>query len=743
MGEQLDIVRFGGADVPIGPAGVVIGRDSGCDIVIDAATVSRQHARIYNDAKGCWVADLGTRNGTRVNGLRLDGKPAGLSNGDRVRIGDEEVVVLTGEKTAFADPRIAGRPRTGSSRATSMQLAAKPITIGRDPANTLTLDDPNVSRFHAVIEPRSRGVLVRDLSSRNGTRVNGTPVSSAWLTPGDQIAIGAFRFRFTGSTLDPVQERGKLRLESREVSISAGNKLLLAPTSLKIEPGELVAIIGESGAGKTTLLKALAGVTPPTAGQVLVNGEPVETRLTDIGYVPQDDIVHRLLTVREALRYAAKLRLPPDTTAREVDAAVQRVLGELDLSEPADVRVDRISGGERKRVGVAVELLSRPGILLLDEPASGLDPGLEKKLMALLWKLSRDGRPVITITHSTKYLPRCDQLIVMGRGGVLCYYGPPPGALRFFGVADFDDIYQALSSQPVEHWSRRRPREVAPPPRSAPSMVLAVPGARERQPAALPQALVLARRYLTLMLRDHRNLAILLGQVPVLALAIVIGFAASTFARPGPLINAPTFLFITTIVAVWLGAFAAAREIVKEKSVFLRERAVGVSVRAYLLSKTLVLFLLCAVQTFILIAILFGLRPLHASNAAYLEAGAILLITSLAAIGIGMLISTLARSEDQAMSYIPLFLIPQLLFGGSIIPLLGKGIAFKVLAGAMLARWAFAGLGAATSIARSPIVIQRYGSLFSLAVPLLIIVVAIFALVALALVGARLATQRD
>jgi ABC-type multidrug transport system ATPase subunit len=741
MTVGLDLVRFAGRDVPIGSAGVVIGRERGCDLVIDGPTISRRHARVFNNPKGSWVEDLGSRNGTSVNGTNVDRQPVRLTSGDRIRVGDEVVIVLAGEETVYADPGTRSPKPTIHAGPTATQLAAKPLTVGRDPANVLKLDDPNISRFHAVIERRSGWVELRDLSSRNGTRVNGRSVSRIRLENGDQIAIGAYRFRFTGTALTPIDERRTIRVESLAVSVSVGSKQLLAPTSLTVEPGELVAIIGESGAGKTTLLKVLAGITNPTSGRVLVNAEPVVNRLTDIGYVPQDDIVHRLLTVGEAMWYAAKLRLPADTSADEINNGVTRVLAALDLNKQADLRVDRLSGGQRKRVGVAVELLSRPGILFLDEPATGLDPGLEKRLMALLRRLTRNGRPIVTITHSTAHLPICDKLIVMARGGVLRYCGPPAGALPRFGVNDYVDIYTALDAMPAPEPAHSS----GPASAVSPSVRFAVGNARvarERQPTVIPQALVLARRYLTLTVRDRRNLIILLAQVPVLALVLAIGFKASIFSRAGGTTSAPTLLFMTAITAIWLGAFAATREIVKEKSVFVRERSVGVSVRAYLLSKVSVLFLICAAQILILAAILFGLRPLHAQDSVYAECVAILLLTSVAANAIGLLVSTLARSEDQAMSYIPLFLIPQLVFGGSIIPLVGKGIGFKVLAGAMLARWSFAGLGAANRLGRQPTVALHYGSLFSHSVLQLLVVLAVFPALTWSLVAVRLAAQR-
>jgi ABC-type multidrug transport system ATPase subunit/ABC-type multidrug transport system permease subunit len=706
---------------------------------LDTPRASRRHARIFLDHYGCWIEDLGSTNGTFVGGERI-AAPHQLASGDRILVGGHELMVLAGERTALGQDADLRPPSHAGLRPVS--VGSEPVTIGRDPSNDLVLDDPNVSRFHAVVEGADGRAEIRDLSSRNGTRVDGKLVGAARLSEGNEIGIGAYRLRFTGTSLVPRDDRGALRLESRGVAMTVADRVLLAPTSLVVEPGELVAIIGESGAGKTTLLKALAGITPPTAGEVLVNREPITSRLTDVGYVPQDDIVHRLLTVREALRYAAQLRLPPDTTADEVDEAVERVLGELDLVPHADKLVRTVSGGQRKRVGVAVELLSRPGILFLDEPATGLDPGLEKRLMELLHELTRDSRPIVTITHSTKHLLLCDKLAVMARGGVLVYYGAPAHALEHFGVTDFDDIYTMLDRHPPEHWLSGRSGATTDLRRTRVAELFSRPS-RQRQPAVLPQAWVLARRYATLLLRDRRNLIILLGQVPLLALLIAIGFSARTFAPTGSRIDATTFLFVTIITVLWLGSIAAAREVVKEKAVFLRERAVGVSVSAYLIAKVTVLLVLCVLQTAILAAILFWLRPLYQPTSAYIETFVLLVLASLAAIGMGLLVSTLARSEDQATSFIPLILIPQLLFGGSLIPLVGKGIGIKVLAALMVSRWSFAGLGSATHLNTSPRIVAHYGRIFSLSVPAGALLIAGFAAVFLAIVAVRLQAQQD
>ena len=249
---------------------------------------------------------------------------------------------------------------------------------------------------------------------------------------------------------------------------------------------------------------------------MLVDGEPVATRLTDIGYVPQDEIVHRLLTVREALQFAAELRLPQDTPKADQDAAVVRVMEEVGLTEHADTRIGSLSGGQRKRAGVASELISQPGMLFLDEPTTGLDPGLEARMMKLFRSLADGGRPVVLVTHATRNLRICDKVVVMGRGGLLCFDGKPEDALEFFGATEPDDIYLALEEQGAQSWHERfaaRSGEQIdaqdPPPRAR---------AAPARPIG-PQAATLTRRYARLVRRDARNLKMLALQVPLLGLA--------------------------------------------------------------------------------------------------------------------------------------------------------------------------------------------------------------------------------
>jgi ABC-type multidrug transport system ATPase subunit/ABC-type multidrug transport system permease subunit len=543
--------------------------------------------------------------------------------------------------------------------------------------------------------------VLRDLGSRNGTRIDGTPTRQALLSAGSEIGIGPYRLVFDGRGFVARADRGALRLDAEGVAMRVKGKQILAPTSLTIEPGQLVAIIGESGSGKSTLIKALAGVTTPSAGTIAVNGEPVAARLTDIGYLPQDEIVHGKLSVREALTYAAKLRLPQDTSAAETAESVARVLDELALTEHADTRIESLSGGQRKRVGLAAELLGRPSLLFLDEPTTGLDPGLETRMMALLRELADHSRAVVVVTHATKSLQMCAKLIVMGRGGDLCFQGSPDEALRFFGVESYDDVYAALDRRPAAEWraqflAEQRQQPVAEEPEAQPPATRGGRGGRAavgRRAGLLRQGFVLTSRYTRLFVRDRRNLLILIGQVPILALAIVGLVKVNAFSSKTQVSEAVKLLFLVVTLAIWLGSIDSAREIIKEKHVYVREAAVGVRLSAYLLSKAVVLFALAATQTLLLVGIIVAFKPLHHPPGTYGTVVAILLLTAFAAVGMGLLMSAAVRTQDQATSFIPLILIPQLFFGGSIVPIATMSAPLAALSNVVVANWSYAGVG--------------------------------------------------
>jgi ABC-type multidrug transport system ATPase subunit/pSer/pThr/pTyr-binding forkhead associated (FHA) protein/ABC-type multidrug transport system permease subunit len=692
-----------GRRIAVGGAGLTIGRLGDNDVTIPSSAVSRYHARISPVPGGHWVVDLGSRNGTQLNGERFRGESRWLANGDTVVVGGQALRFVTGDETRFE----AARPDFVVTHL--IAFAGDRLTLGRDESNDVVLDDPNVSRFHAeVVRDGDGRIEVRDLTSRNGTRVNGQLTRRAPLETGSDIGIGPYRLLFDGTGFVAREEQGALRLDVEGLAIVVKDKQILQPTALSIAPGELVAIIGESGAGKSTLMKAMAGVHPPSEGTITVNGEPLASRLTDIGYLPQDEIVHGRLTVYEALDYAARLRLPHDTSDEEFAATVDRVVDELELLEHGNTRIDALSGGQRKRVGLAAELLSRPSLLFLDEPTTGLDPGLESRMMGLLRDLADASRAIVVVTHATKSLGKCARILVMGRGGRLCFDGSPDEALAFFDAETYDDIYAELDRRAPEEWQRKL-AQTGPQP--------VIPESQREQPAEQTaaarqgghfwrQTSVLVQRYVKLFTRDRRNLLILLLQVPLLALATVGLFKVDVFKARTDAGEAVKLLFLIVTTVIWFGSIDGAREIIKEKSVFVREHAVGVRTGAYLTSKAVVLFTLAALQTLLLAAIIFVFQPLHEPTSAYITVVAVLVLTSFAAVGMGLLMSAAVRTQDQATSFIPLVLVPQLFFGGSIVTVASMSAPLAALSKAVEAQWSYAGLGSAIDlnarIAHSP-----------------------------------------
>lgn len=655
----------------------------------------------------------------------------------RLRIGIEDLDPPPSERRPLApvEPVDAGRVRMTGDR----------FTIGRAPDNALVLDHPAVARHHALIRGGDGAATIEDTSGSGGVRVNGTRTRRRRLAPGDQLAIGPYRLVFEGRDLLERPVATGLPILAQGVAVAVGDTTILHPLDLHLRAGELVAVIGESGAGKSTLLKALAGVSAPTRGRVLAGGEQVAERLSELGYVPQFDIVHEQLTVAEALDYAARLRLPPDTAPAEREARVREVIEQLGLAERAETRVAVLSGGQRKRTGVGMELLHRPGALFLDEPTTGLDPGLERRMMQLFRRLADDGQTVALVTHATASLALCDRVVVMGRGGHLRFDGTPDAALEHFGVAQLEEIYVALDMT-----------DGRPPPAGRRPLPPLSP-ARAQRPVQQPfghQTRVLASRYATLLLRDRRHVRSALLQVPVLGLLTALLFDTGVFNRvgdgPPATAKSASLLFLMVTIAIWLGAVNAAREIVKERHVLARELAIGVQVRAYLASKLLVLFGLLTAQVLAFTVIVVALRPLHEGGGAGLALGIVLIAASWVAVLCGLVVSATAASEDQATAMIPLLLVPQLLFGGAIVPLAQMSGFVQGLAALVPARWAFAAAGHTIDLNgriaadRKFAATSSYGpDFFGLPLPLYLAICALFAVTLLALIARLVAPGRD
>ena len=531
-------------------------------------------------------------------------------------------------------------------------------------------------------------------------------------------------------------------------------------------------------------MRALNGLSPAT-GTISYNGldyyASYAAFCTQTGYVPQDDIVHRDLTVQSALYYGAKLRLPNDYTETQIQNRIKEVLAEVELDQKQKTLIERLSGGQRKRVSIALELLANPSVFFLDEPTSGLDPGLDRKMMNLLRKLADKGQTIVLVTHATNNINFCDYVCFLGAGR-LVYFGPPHQAKRFFSKNDFADIYNELDNeQACKQWSEKfrqdaayqtyinGPLQLASNQHNQGKQPKSKGSARLKRPKrSRPffQWWLLCQRYLELLKNDRGNLALLLLQAPIIAIIVFAfikagvgpgGFnvnhivecprTAQVFtkqglpdipspsspaiskdcnqlenilkttpqgkayaAQRGSVINAmqdfivpgggdaPMILFVMAFAAIMCGCINSSREIVKEDPIYRRERAVNVGIIPYLFSKISILGVLCLLQSAALVGIISLVDPFQ--HGTFLPGGIEVYITvaltALAGLTLGLTISAIVPNSDRAMSFLPLLLLPQVIFAGTLFPLTNPALQFTGMI--FPVRWSMAALGSTVGL---------------------------------------------
>ena len=487
----------------------------------------------------------------------------------------------------------------------------------------------------------------------------------------------------------------KGRIDAVGVGQHAGGRQILHEVSLSIQPGELVALVGGSGAGKTTLLEILAGVRAPSAGQVMHDGVRVDAGATPgsgIGYVPQDDIIHVEMPLRRTLQYAARLRLPAGTSAEQADHIVDETMCDLDLADRHDVSVRMLSGGQRKRASIAVELLTQPRTFFLDEPTSGLDPSTSADVVRLLRRLTGRGVTVVLTTHEPATIDRCDQVVFLTRNGYLAFAGPPAQALQYFGVDDLADVYSRLASEGTPRaWAQRF--EAYRPP-GEPPVQTGRPGGRHAA-GALRQWWLLTRRNADVLVRNRLTLAILLGS-PVLVTAMMsMLFQPGAFERRGAVDVSPAqIVFWVAFAGFFFGLTYGLFQIVGEQAVFRREYRSGLSAGAYVAAKIAVLVPLLAVVAAVLLSVL---RALDRLPAAGWDVYASLLVTLLAeavsALALGLLASAAVSNSAQAALALPMLCFPQVLFAGAVVPSADMATPGRLLSLGLANRYSFEALG--------------------------------------------------
>lgn len=600
------------------------------------------------------------------------------------------------------------------------------MRIGRALENELVVSDLQVSRHHAEFHSTPDGRMeIRDLGSHNGTYVNGQPIAkggSILLGPTDIVGVGHSTFRIVGDRLEEFVDTGEVSFSARHLTVTVdGGKQILKDVSFGVPEKSLIAVIGPSGSGKSTLLKALTGYRPANQGDVLYDNRNLYKQFAElrqrIGLVPQDDILHKELTVKKALKYAAKLRFPADTTGAERDARIDEVLRELKLDIHKEKKVTSLSGGQRKRVSVALELLTKPSLIFLDEPTSGLDPGMDRDVMQLLRGLADDGRTVLVVTHSVAELAICDKLLVMAPGGAVAYFGPPEEALNFFGYDTWADVFSAFENYRDYDWagrwkgSQHYQMYAADIDAIAPQSVQMPPMQAMRPPKPqgwLSQFSTLVRRYTSVIASDKGFLAL------TIILPLVLGSVSllidqgkdllvNTEINPTtklPVANgtALTVLLILAVGACFAGAANSVRELIKERVIYERERATGLSRSAYLMSKVFVLGVVTVLQGLMVGVIGFSSRTLPDEglilrSQILLELCIPIMALGFTAMMFGLIISALVKTAEKTMPLLVMFAIVQVVFTGCLFPLSGS-VGVSKLSYLMPSRWAVAAAGA-------------------------------------------------
>ena len=540
------------------------------------------------------------------------------------------------------------------------------------------------------------------------------------LIEGDIIGIGRHQLRLVGDELLEYEDTGDLTFIASKLTVKVpagrGEKVLLEGVGFTLPPRSMLAVVGPSGAGKSTLLGALTGIRPASSGTVSYAGRDLYAEYDDlrqrIGLVPQEDIWHTALTVRQALQFGAELRFPADVSAAERNARIDEVLSELELTEAQHNRGSgQLSGGQKKRTSTALELLTKPSLLFLDEPTSGLDPDLDSEVMLKLRDLADDGRTVVVVTHSTLNLHVCDLLLVLAEGGHLAYLGKPDDALTYFAARSYSEMFHTLKSRPPLEWAQRF--------RGTPEYQEHVVGglggrAANRRRTDLPplrqqtlrrQFSTLCRRYVSVIAADRSYLGILVV-LPVLLAGISRIVPAPDGLGLDPISansHARQLLLVIVLGATLMGSASAVREIVKERAIYQRERSIGLSAAAYLWSKVIVLAVVVTVQAVLLTVLsLIGRKgatdPLVLGSTVLEIAVAVIALTIASAM-LGLVISAWVSNADKAMPMLVLMIMLQLVFSGGLVPLAGRP-GLEQVSYAVPARWGFAMTAATVDLRR-------------------------------------------
>lgn len=667
---------------------ISFGRGEDNDIVLLSPLVSVNHGYFELSNNKISVVDNQSTNGIFVNNNKIAASP--LKDGDSIKIDDPVDPLNRGVIFILST----------NDKVTSWQqidLEKKQvITIGRDSSSDIVINHISVSLKHATITEKNHKFIIKDNNSTNGIMINGELLTGEIpLKERDVILIANAKLIFYKNNILYQTYDSGVSLEAADITktvkVKGKKKDISQHVSLSIKPGQFVAFVGGSGAGKSTFMNCISGVSRPTSGKVYVNGNDLFKNYAVlkniIGYVPQQDIVFTDLTLKDMLKYAAELRMPDDATEEEKKNRIKAVLETVELTGKEDVMIKNLSGGQRKRASIAVELIADPKLFFLDEPTSGLDPGTERSIMKTLRKMADSGKTIILVTHTTLNLHLCDKIAFFGTEGRLCFSGAPNEALSFFNVTDFVDIYTLLNEDTKTWYDKFNNSEYKDHITKEDSGKTTK---EKNKKSFTKQFLTLSKRYAKTIINNKQQLLLLLAQAPIIAYLLSLVVTDNLFNSYD---EAKTLLFAMASASIWLGLLNSIQEICKERIILQKEYMANLKLSAYLGSKMLIQCLLGLIQAVLLVttfSLLVEVPSTGVVTSWYLETTVVCFTTIISASSLGLVVSSLSKNSSVAMSFAPLLLVPQLLFSGMLFPL--EGIVDKI-SYFILCRWSVEGFG--------------------------------------------------
>lgn len=692
---------------------ITFGRSPDNDIVLHSKLVSRYHGYFKITSSGCHIFDKDSTNGLIVNGCRQTGEF--VCDGDRIRIDDPNVPTEKGVLILF---------ETVNSQFQWNYFEIKDkqaITIGRDASCDIRLDHASVSKIHARIVKEDDKYFLIDNNSTNGISIAGSKVTNKiQLMEKDLILITNSKLTFTRQRISYHCHTTGFGLDAvdlvRTVKGKDGPRNICNHISLSIRPCEFAAIIGGSGAGKSTFMNCISGYVKADSGLAIVNGENLydsyETMKSIIGYVPQKDIVYDNLTLVDMLTYSAKLRMPKDTTDNERSVRINTVIKAVELDGHENTFIRQLSGGQKKRASIAVELLSDPNLFFLDEPTSGLDPGTERNLMYTLRNMTRAGKTIVLVTHNTLNLHLCDKIIFLGKGGNLCFCGSYDDALKFFEVDSLVNVYNMLTENSLE-W---KDKYIKSPYVSSPQFSAATHEGKKisasnkmanlRHYQLITQLVVLSKRYTKLLLNDRQRMFLLILQAPLLAILISLVVDGQEFVQYE---MTKSILFALSCAAFWIGIMNTIQEVCKERVILKREYMTGLLLPAYIGSKMIVMAVISAIQASLLLgtfSILVGIPNKGIIMPSFVEMYITTFIAIFSAAGMGIFVSSLFKNPERAMTIAPIMVLPQIIYSGIIFKL---SDAAEKISNIVACRWSMESYGSIANLNELPYKAQQEG----------------------------------